>query len=55
MSDEIIKLNINYRSDIEAVVVALANAGYPVYVEEEKYFHGSSFFVCFRLSKEKAR
>lgn len=52
MSDEIIKLNINCSSDREAMIVALANASYPVYVEESRDAFGTRFFVCFRLVKE---
>lgn len=55
MSDEIIKLNINCGQDREAMIVALANAGYPVYVEESENILGHIFFVCFRLIKENSR
>lgn len=55
MSDEIIKLNINCGSDREAMLVALANAGYSVHVEENKHILGNRFFVCFRLIKENSR
>jgi hypothetical protein len=55
MSDEIIKLNINYGSDREDMIRSLANAGYPVYVEESKDILGTKYFVCFCLPKENAR
>lgn len=55
MSDEIIKLNINYESDREAMIVALANAGYPVYVEEKKEVYGTNYFVCFSLLRRYAK
>ena len=47
-----LKLNVQYYVDREKMVLALANSGYKVWVEEEKIPHaisGTNFFVCFNL------
>jgi len=43
-----IKLKINRETDRENMVVALANAGYQVRVEEDyKLVRGTDYYVCF--------
>lgn len=49
MSDEIIKVKINSFLDREKMIVALANSGYSVYVEETTGTFSHTFYVCFSL------
>ena len=48
---EQIKLNIQRQEDIENIIIALANSGYKVWVEEEpdKYYLSKKLLVVFEI------
>jgi hypothetical protein len=50
MENNIIKLKINYHTDRQNMVTALANSGYKVWVHEtenKSLISGTDYFVCF--------
>lgn len=57
MKDEPIKLVVNSQLDREKITSALANSGYPVWVEKvEHLIEGDSYWVCIlglRVSEER--
>lgn len=45
-----IELKINIGNDRESMVIALANAGFPVCIKEKKKdFRISDYYVCFTI------
>ena len=48
-----IKLNVQYHADRAHMVLALANSGYRVWVEESSITTRERYYVCFELDIEK--
>lgn len=47
----IIKLGLPGYNDRQATIVALANGGYKVWVEQQTYLATTTYYVCFEYSK----
>lgn len=52
---EVVRVQINNNLDRDSMIVALANAGHHVWIEEEKVddvFDGENYFVCFIIHED---